>query len=172
MIEIQVKRKYGNRSITKGVLTIPQFDFTCNTLELADSKDLMYMQNCRLPEGIYQMVRGFASLSPTFPVLRKKPRGFSKKPEFCFTGLHYLNLWTGFIGLGIDNTGDLFSISESKEVEKTFKVIFREVFNERRKEIVALNLWKSRNYIYDDVSYDQYMYNEEGETKFAVDDDE
>ena len=69
---MNLKRKYENNSCTHGILTIPAYHFRCVTLELRDGDDLTYKHDCRIPEGSYILVRGFAQYWPSFPVFKKK----------------------------------------------------------------------------------------------------
>lgn len=144
MIEVNLKRNKGNRSCTFGILQIPQFEFKCQTIELADGKDFYYKQNCRLDEGNYVLEKGFANMSAFFPVFKRKPKGFAGKPSFCFLDLDYMHLKTGDIGLGIRQI-DNFSIQSSAELEKAFKDLFQNIFINYR-EILVLNIYKSKNY--------------------------
>ena len=92
MIQMNLKRKYENNSCTHGILTIPAYHFRCVTLELCDGDDLIYKHDCRIPEGSYTLVRGFAQQWPSFPVFKKKPKGFAQKPEFHLSANTYMEL--------------------------------------------------------------------------------
>ena len=166
MIQMNLKRKYENNSCTHGILTIPAYHFRCVTLELRDGDDLIYKHDCRIPEGSYVLVRGFAQYWPSFPVFKKKLKGFARKPEFNLSASKYMELPTGHIALGTAKL-DHFSIQHSDELATAFKEIFREVFI--RKEIVVLSVYKSISYQYEDVSYRQTM---ERGYDFLINDDE
>ena len=166
MIQINLKRKSENHSCTHGILTIPAYHFRCVTLELRDGDHLTYKHDCRIPEGSYVLVQGFAQLWPSFPVFKKKLRGFVKKPEFNLSASRYMELATGHIALGTAKL-DHFSIQHSDELATAFKEIFQEVF--LRKEIVVLCVYKSISYQYEDVSYSQTM---EMAYDFLLNDDE
>ena len=152
MIQVNLKRKYENNSCTQGILTIPAYNFRCLTLELRDGDDMTFKQDCRIPEGSYILVRGFAQMWPSFPVFRRKLRGFARRPEFNLSAGKYMELPTGDIALGIKRIDD-FSIQQSDELATAFKEIFREVFS--RKEIVVLCVFKGISYQYEDVTYNQ-----------------
>lgn len=154
MIQMNLKRKYENNSCTHGILTIPAYHFRCVTLELRDGDDLTYKHDCRIPEGSYILVQGFAQYWPSFPVFKKKLKGFAKKPEFNLSAGKYMELPTGHIALGTAKL-DNFSIQQSNELATAFKKIFQDVF--MRKEIVVLCVYKSISYRYEDVSYRQTM---------------
>ena len=151
---MNLKRKYENNSCTHGLLTIPAYHFRCVTLELRDGDNLTYKHDCRIPEGSYTLVRGFAQFWPSFPVFKKKLKGFVKKPEFNLSASRYMELPTGHIALGTAKL-DHFSIQHSDELAIAFKEIFQEVF--MRKETVVLCVYKSISYRYEDVSYRQTM---------------
>lgn len=154
MIQINLKRKYENNSCTHGILTIPAYNFRCLTLELCDGDNLSYKHDCRIPEGTYTLVRGFAQGWPSFPVFKKKLKGFAKRPEFNLSAGTYMELPTGNIALGTKILDD-FSILQSDDLATAFKEIFRDAFT--RKEIVALCVYKSNSYRYEDVSYHQHL---------------
>lgn len=154
MVQINLKRKFGNNSCTHGILTIPAYNFRCLTLELRDGNSMTYKQDCRISEGTYILVQGFAQGWPSFPVFKRKPRGFAKKPEFNLSADKYTKLPTGDIALGTEILDD-FSIQQSDDLATAFKTIFRDAFI--RKEIVVLYVYKGRNYWHEDVTYYQNL---------------
>lgn len=154
MVQVNLKRKYENNSCTHGILTIPAYNFKCLTLELCDGDDKVYKQDCRISEGMYPLMQGFAQGSPMFPIFKKKPKGFPKKPQFNLSADCYMELPTGDIALGTERL-DNFSIRQSNELATAFKDIFRDVFH--RKEIVVLCVYKSDNYRTEDVSFSQAL---------------
>ena len=127
---MNLKRKYENNSCTHGILTIPAYGFKCLTLELRDGDNLKCMLDCRIAEGNYILVRGYAQGWPSFPVFKKKPHGFAKRPVFNLSADCYMNLPTGDIALGTEML-DSFSIRPSDELATAFKEIFHEVFLKR-----------------------------------------
>lgn len=154
MVQLNLKRKYGNNSCTHGVLTIPAYGFRCLTLELRDGDEMTYKLDCRISEGSYLLVRGFAQGWPSFPVFKKKPAGFVKKPEFNLTVGNYINLPSGDIALGTEIL-DRFSIRQSDKLAAAFKEIFQEVF--LKKETVVLCVYQSLAFRHEDVTYNQYQ---------------
>ena len=154
MIQMNLKRIYENNSCTHGILTIPAYHFRCVTLELRDGDNLTYKHDCRIPEGSYTLVQGFAQYCPSFPVFKKKLKGFAKKPEFNLSAGKYMELPTGHIALGTAKL-DNFSIQQSNDLTTAFMEIFRDVF--MRDEIVVLCVYKGISYRYEDVSYRQTM---------------
>ena len=166
MIKMNLKRKYENHSCTHGILTIPAYHFRCLTLELRDGDSLTYKHDCRIPDGSYILVKGYAQFWPSFPVFKKKVTGFAKKPEFNLSASKYMDLPTGHIALGTAKLDD-FSIQQSDDLATAFKKIFQEVFV--RKEIVVLCVYKSKSYHYEDVTYHQTM---EMGYDFLLNDDE
>jgi len=154
MIQINLKRKYENNSCTHGILTIPAYGFRCLTLELRDGNDLTCKQDCRISEGSYPLVKGFAQGWPSFPVFKKKPAGFAKKPEFNLSVGNYINLPSGDIALGTEIL-DPFSIRQSDKLAVAFKEIFQEVF--LKKETVVLCVYKSMAFRHEDVTYSRYQ---------------
>lgn len=150
MVQINLKRKYENNSCTHGILTIPAYGFKCLTLELRNGDNRAYKLDCRISEGSYILVRGYAQGWPSFPVFWKKPQGFAKKPEFNLMVGNYINLPSGNIALGTEML-DNFSIRQSDKLATAFKDIFQEVF--LRKETVVLCVYKSTKYRYENVSY-------------------
>ena len=154
MIQINLKRKYENNSCTHGILTIPANGFKCLTLELRNGDGMTYKMDCRIPEGAYILVRGFAQGWPSFPIFKRKPIGFVKKPEFNLTDGSYSSLPAGDIALGTEKL-DHFSIRQSDELAAAFKEIFRDVF--LRKETVVFCVYKSTIYRHEDVSYNQHL---------------
>ena len=89
-----------------------------------------------------------------FPVLKKKPKGFAKKPGFNLSADCYMELPTGDIALGTERL-DNFSSRQSDELAIAFKDIFRDVFF--KKEIAVLCVYKSKNYITEDVGFFQTL---------------
>ena len=150
MVQINLKRKYANNSCTHGILTIPAYGFKCLALELADGDSLTCKLDCRISEGSYILVRGYAQGWPSFPVFKKKPQGFPRKPEFNLMVGNYISLPSGNIALGTEML-DNFSIRQSDKLATAFKDIFQEVF--LRKETVVLCVYKSTKYRYENVSY-------------------
>ena len=147
---MNLKRKYENNSCTHGILTIPAYGFKCLTLELRNGDDRTYKLDCRISDGNYILVRGYAQGWPSFPIFKRKPVGFAKKPEFNLTVGNYISLPSGDIALGTEML-DKYSIQQSNELATAFKEIFREVF--LRKETVVLCVYKSMIYKYEDVTY-------------------
>jgi hypothetical protein len=154
MVQINLKRKYENNSCTHGILTIPAYGFKCLTLELRNGDNRAYKLDCRISEGSYILVRGYAQGWPSFPVFWKKPQGFAKKPEFNLSADRYMNLPTGDIALGTEML-DSFSIRPSDELATAFKDIFQDVF--ARKETVVLCVYKSMTFRHEDVTYNQFQ---------------
>ena len=154
MIKVNLKRKYENNSCTHGILTIPAYNFKCLTLELRDGDNLKCMLDCRIAEGNYILVRGYAQGWPSFPVFKKKPHGFAKRPVFNLSADCYMNLPTGDIALGTEML-DSFSIRPSDELATAFKEIFHEVFLKR--ETVVLCVYKASTFRHEDVSYNQRL---------------
>lgn len=154
MVQINLKRKYANNSCTHGILTIPAYGFKCLALELRNGDDLTCKLDCRISEGNYMLMRGFAQGWPSFPVFKRKPQGFAKKPEFNLTVGNYVNLPSGDIALGTEIV-DNFSIRQSDKLAAAFKEIFQEVF--LRKETVVLCVYKSTTYRYENITYNQYQ---------------
>ena len=154
MIQIYLKRKYANNSSTHGILTIPAYNFKCLTLELRNGNNLTCKLNCRISEGSYILVRGFAQGWPSFPVFKKKPLGFPMKPEFNLSAGNYMNLPAGDIALGTEIV-DKFSIRQSDELATVFKEIFRDAF--ARKETVVLSVYKSTSYKHEDITYSPFQ---------------
>lgn len=154
MIQMNLKRKYENNSCTHGILTIPAYDFKCRTLELRNGDNMSFKLDCRISDGVYVLVRGFAQGWPSFPVFKKKPTGFAKKPEFNLSAGNYINLPAGDIALGTKILGD-FSILQSDDLATAFKEIFQDVF--ARKETVVLSVYKSMAFSYKNVTYSMFQ---------------
>ena len=154
MVQINLKRKYENNSCTHGILTIPAYNFMCLTLELRDGDDMMYKHDCRISEGSYLLKQGFAQGCSLFPVFKKKPIGFAKKPEFDLSADTYIKLPSGHIALGTEKLDD-FSIRQSDELATAFKEIFKDAFF--RKETVVLCVFKGKKYKYEDVTYYKHL---------------
>ena len=152
MIQVNLKRKYENNSCTHGILTIPAYGFKCLTLELRNGDDRKIKLDCRIAEGNYILVRGFAQDWPSFPVFKKKPHGYAKRPVFNLSADNYMNLPTGDIALGTEMLNK-FSIRPSDELATAFKEIFQEVF--LKKEIVVLCVYKATTFRHEDISYSQ-----------------
>lgn len=165
MVQVNLKRKYENNSCTHGILTIPAYGFKCLTLELRDGDELTYKLDCRISDGNYIMVRGFAQCWPSFPVFKQKPAGFAKKPEFNLTDGSYSSLPAGDIALGTEIL-DPFSIRQSGRLAAAFKEIFQEVF--LKKETVVLCVYKSQTFRHEDVTYNQYQ---DRDYNFIINDD-
>jgi len=154
MVQVNLKRKYENNSCTHGILTIPAYNFKCLTLELCDGDNKVYKQDCRISEGMYPLVQGYAQGWPMFPILKKKPKGFARKPGFNLSADCYMELPTGDIALGTEKL-DNFSIRQSDGLATAFKDIFQDVFF--RKEIAMLCVYKSNNYVTEDVGFFQTL---------------
>ncbi len=150
MLELKLKRLKGNKSVTHGVLTIPQYDFRCRTLELADGSDMLYKNGCCVDKGTYVLRQTVAENSYFMPIFKKKPKGFAKNPQIVFAGLNYLHLATGNIGLGVDPQED-FSIGESTVLKEKALEIFSNCF--RNREMMVLNIEVSKNFQYSDLGY-------------------
>jgi len=78
-----------------------------------------------------------------YPIFKKKPHGFAKKPSFNLEVLDFKNLPTGDIGLGTARASD-FALSTSTELQEKFPEICREVFTS--KEIVVLSVYRSKKF--------------------------
>ena len=65
MIQVNLKRKWGNRSTVRGILDIPDYGFKCYTLELKESKS-QFKNNCCVGSGVYELTSGFAEGSVFF----------------------------------------------------------------------------------------------------------
>ena len=154
MVQINLKRKYENNSCTHGILTIPAYGFKCLTLELRDGNSMTFKLDCRISEGAYPLVRGFAQGWPSFPVFKKKPQGFVKKPVFNLSVGNYINLPSGDIAHGTEML-DNFSIRQSDKLATAFKEIFQEVF--LNKETVILCVYKSMVFKHENVTYSHYQ---------------
>lgn len=169
MIEFNLKRIKGNRSVTYGRLSIPAIKFNCYTLELQDSEEMSLKLNCNLPTGTYQLVSGFANMSPMFPIFRYHVNGFAKKPVLALSGGCYRELQSGDIALG-SSMLDQWSISQPFDFVNQVKDAFRLLCAER--DIMALTIWKSRNYVFEDTSYEATLQGIEGMKYFDEDDDD
>ena len=143
MIEFALKRFEDNGCVTFGKLLIPRFNFSCLTIELTDGTDLHFKQNCCINVGSYPLKSGFDQNCPLYPIFRKKPAGFTKKPSFNLEILDYRNLPTGDIGLGTARASD-FALSTNYELKEKFPEICREVFTTR--EIVVLSVYRSKKF--------------------------
>ncbi len=152
MIQLNLKRTKGNLSCTMGILQIPQFEFKCMTIELADGHDFISKQNCSLDEGNYVLEKGFAQMSAFFPVFKRKPKGFAGKPSFVFQDLDYMHLNTGDIGLGVRQI-DEFSIQGSTDLESAFKTLFQNIFMNYN-EVIVLTIYKSKKF---EMTYNEYF---------------
>ncbi len=169
MIKVNLKRIEDNLCVTFGILSIPQFNFKCMTLELAEGKGKVFMHNCRIPEGVYQLVPGFAMNHSMFPVFRYKINGFPKKPSFNIVECKYTDLPTGDIALGVGKANE-FAIQPSKDVNDTFCNIMREVFVER--ENVVLAVFKKKAFTHTEYSYKDYVSDFKNNCFVDDDDDE
>ena len=143
MIEFALKRYEDNGYVTFGKLLIPRINFSCLTIELTDGTDLRFKQNCCINTGSYPLKSGFFQKYAMYPVFRKKPVGFAKKPSFNLDILDYRNLATGDIGLGTARASD-YALSTNFELKEKFPEICREVFTS--KELVVLSVYKSRKF--------------------------
>lgn len=153
MIQINLKRKQGNNSVTFGILSIPQFGFKCVTMELLPCHPAVkYKHNCGLPAAVYTMKCGFSQGEPMFPLLVKKPHGFAVRPKFNLEADSYNNLPTGDICLGKAINGN-FGVVHSNELTEAFCDIFRHVFGDNKNEIVVLNIVTSAHYKKSDICF-------------------
>ena len=168
IIKINFKRIEDNLSVTFGILSIPQFNFKCMTLELADGRGRVFMHNCRIPEGIYDLVPGFAMSHSMFPVFKKKINGFAKKPNFNIKEYKYTDLPTGDIALGTSKNGD-FAITPSQEVNDVFCGIMREAFVQKEKVVLAV--YKKQTFTHTEYSYKNFVTDYNNNT-FVEDDDD
>ncbi len=151
---MNLKRKYENNSCTHGILTIPAYGFKCLTLELGDGDSLTFKLDCRISEGNYMLVRGYAQNWPSFPVFKRRQQGFPKKPEFNLSVGNCINLPSGDIALGTEML-DNFSIRQSEKLATAFKEIFQDVF--ARREAVVLCVYKSMMFRHENVTYNQFQ---------------
>ena len=171
MIQLNLKRKIGNESVVFGVLSIPEYNFKCVTMELADKGDLLYKFNCALPYGVYELKPGYCNGDPMFPILKKKPVGFSVRPKFNLGVSRYDHLPTGDIALGTAHDGE-FAVRISRELNETFVRIFKEVFLENPNEIVVLNIFRSKNFVYNEISYEEMLEREANKVFLEEEDDD
>lgn len=169
MIEFNLKRIKGNKSVTHGRLEIPQANFKCHTLELVDGTDLMYKQNCSLSIGNYQLMRGFHQDSAMYPVLRFKPLGFSRKPCIVLDSGHYRELMNGCIALGTKILDD-FSIDQPFDFRNKVKEVFRLICAEN--DIMVLRIYKSNKFEFEDTSFESTLQGIEGMNYYEEEDDE
>lgn len=159
MITIHVKRKMGNNSCVHGILSIPQYDFKCMTLELKASDNLNFKMDCALPLGQYEMKRGYSQGYPFFPILKRKPNGFPVKPKFNMKECKYNELPTGDIALGTAPDGD-FAIRHSEALERAFADLWEDIFVKHPDPIIVLNIYKSKNYVHTEMSYEDVLKDE------------
>lgn len=150
MINIQVKRIRGNRSVVHGRLSIPRLGFSCYTLELREPTDLMYKFNCSIPEGNYVMKTGYDQRSAMYPVFKYKPVGYSKKPSLSLENGDYMHLATGDIALG-DSIVSEWEIGQSGKFKETVRNVMHKICMSN--EIIVLTVCKSKKYAF---SYDCY----------------
>ena len=129
MIEFALKRFEDNGCVTFGKLLIPRFNFSCLTIELTD--------------GTYELKGGFDQKCALYPIFKRRPIGFSKKPSFNLEVQDYRNLPTGDIGLGTARASDL-ALNTNFELKETFPEICRQVFTS--KEIVVLTVYNSKKF--------------------------
>lgn len=169
MIEFNLKRIKGNRSVTYGRLSVPAINFNCYTLELQDCEQMGFKHNCCLPLGTYQLKSGFANMSPMFPIFRYHVKGFSKNPVIMLTGGNYRELQMGDIALGTSLV-DQWTLSQPFDFVEKVKEAFRMVCAER--DIMALTIWKSKNYAFEDTSFEATLAGIEGMNYFDEEDDD
>lgn len=143
MIEFALKRFEDNGYVTFGKLLIPRFNFSCLTIELTDGSELQFKQNCCINTGSYPLKSGFDQRCALYPIFKRKPVGFSKKPSFNLEVLDYRHLPTGDIGLGTARASD-FALTSNYELKEKFPEICREVF--RSREIVVLSVYRSKKF--------------------------
>ena len=143
MIEFALKRFEDNGYVTFGKLLIPRFNFSCLTIELTDGSALQFKQNCCINTGSYPLKSGFYQRYAIYPIFKRKPHGFSKKPSFNLEVMDYRNLPTGDIGLGTARASN-FALSTSLELQEKFPEICREVFTSN--EIVVLSVYRSKKF--------------------------
>ena len=143
MIEFALKRFEDNGCVTFGKLLIPRFNFSCLTIELTDGTDLQFKQNCCINRGTYELKGGFDQKCALYPIFKRRPIGFSKKPSFNLEVQDYRNLPTGDIGLGTARASDL-ALNTNFELKEKFPEICREVFTS--KEIVVLTVYNSKKF--------------------------
>lgn len=168
MITLQLKRKIGNHSVVFGVLTIPEFKFKCITMELADKGTLMFKSNCCIPYGTYAMKFGFVAGQPFMPIFKRKPLGFAVRPKFNLHVGRYDHLPTGDIALGSAQDGD-FAIRRSQDLNEAFVEIFKQAALKDWNAIMVLNVVRSRNFVFNDTSYEQML--EAESHKYFLEDD-
>lgn len=169
MITFNLKRIRGNNSVIHGKLTIPQANFSCHTLELKDGSELQYKNNCCINVGNYQLKRGFDQMSANYPVFRYIPDGLYQRPRFMLTNGDYRKMSIGDIALGtkiIDN----FSIDQPFDFVEKVKDAFEIITTSG--EIMVLQVYKSRNYIFDDISFEQTLAGIEGMNFYEEEEDE
>lgn len=157
MIQVNLKRKWGNRSTVRGILDIPDYGFKCYTLELKESKS-QFKNNCCVDSGVYELTNGFAEGSVFFPKFRHRVAGFPLRPRFDLQDLDYSKLSTGMIAVGYKK--DEFSLSTTYDFQEAFKKVFEEIFEKRQP--VYLNIYKGKYYEFTEVAY-------EDENSFALD---
>lgn len=154
MIELTIKRIKGNKSVTFGRLTIPRYNFSCHTLELADGEGRVFKHNCSIDTGVYQLKPGYGQRCALFPTLRYKPIGFAKKPEIVLENGDYQHMKTGDIALGV-------GIESNWAIRQTnaFADIFRDLATRMAHtgEIMVLSIHKSKNYSFEDISYEETL---------------
>lgn len=169
MIEINLKRKYGNRTVQKGIISIPRYGFTANTLELRDGSPLTFKQACALPEGTYTLVKGYANNSCWSPVFQFKPKGFPRKPEIKVLQTAFQDLMIGDIVVG-KKSENIFGIEFSQDIADAFTTLFEEIF--KTGEIVVLVIRRSAVFTYEDISMTEYYNKLEDSLNFAEEEED
>lgn len=154
MIQFKLKRIKGNKSVTHGILSIPELNFKCRTLELKDPAALRFMQNCAIPLGSYQLVRGYDQRCAMYPVFRYRVHGFVKKPSFTIEQSDVSHLECGNIALGTALIDD-FTIKQTFEFQEAFRELMTRATASQ--DIMSLVIYKSILYEYEDISYQEVI---------------
>lgn len=147
-----LERFYGNKKITKGILTVPQTTFAAYTLE---ARDPLYSQTCNkallaLPDGIYRMKPFFCKTQYS---LRFSLHGTYHHAHFE-DGDDPDTLSSGSIILGTEFDGD-FKMKGSQDAMDMFgKFLELQMslgnFGQRYNDI-TLTIQHTPDYIYDSL---------------------
>lgn len=150
MIQFKLKRIKGNNSATYGVLSVPELNFKCLTLELKDPSEMRFKQNCAIPLGVYQLVRGYDQMCAMYPVFRYRIPGYVRKPSLTLEQSDINHIECGNIALGTAMIDD-FTIKQTFEFQKAFRDLMTRATISQ--EIMSIVVYKSKNYVHEDVTY-------------------
>lgn len=146
MYKLFLKRTKGNSLVTHGILSIPQYDFRCHTLELKEvSPEATFRAGTALNLGLYRLKYCVYGGDLWWPQLYKKAKGYGKKNLFQARLIDEAHLPSGDIAIGMPK--NFYSLEFNQQLYDKFKEIMEDLFNGEQTD-VFLEIFKTNKFQY------------------------